>query len=400
MSTIVEDPESVDPMWANEPATILTPHAPIDRRDEVDYRHERIANLLDECQADGMLLTLPENVSWLTAGGTLPHSPVRSESVAAFVMTQGRWILCNSSQTQRLFDEELDRLGFQVKEWAWYHDADALLADLVSGRKTIGDRGFRDVRVVEDRIASIRSELSMRDLIEYRTLGTRVAHALEATARNFARGESEVEIAAQLAHRLHRHEVEPIRLEVCGDERATRYIDGPPTGQPIHRFVRLKATGRYRGLHATASRTVCFDSLEEAVKAETDWATRLCAVWLVAGKVDATVGDVIHLGKRLLKPSPYEHAWRSGPGGYVTGYRPVESILTPNSTAKLTAGRAVVWSSRVGRMEICDTFLLTESGWEFLTPAGEWPIRRVSLSGLRLDRPDILLRTTDESTSG
>lgn len=388
--------ETFSPNPVSHSDTMLTPQALVNRRGEVDFRHELLTHVLDETQSEGLLLTLPENVAWLTSGGHLPHSAVRSESVAAFIMTQGRWILCNSSQTQRLFDEELDRLGFQVKEWAWYHDAEALLADLVTGRKMVADQPFRDLRVVDDRIAAVRTKLSIRDLMEYRLLGTRLAHALEATARNFARGETEIEIAAQLSHRLQRHEIEPIRLEVCGDERALRYPEGPPTGQTVNRFATVKATGRFRGLHATASRMVCFGPPDDAIKAEVDWATRLSAVWLAAGKVDEAIGDVIHLGKRLLKPSPYEHDWRRGPGGFLTGYRPVEAVFRPSSPAKLEAGSAIVWSARVGRVDLCDTFILTGSGWEFLTPVGEWPIRRVTLSGLKLDRPDILVRAIEE----
>ena len=46
-----------------------------------------------------------------------------------------RWLLSSATDTQRFFDEDLDGLGFQLKEWHWTAGREQLMADLVFGRR-------------------------------------------------------------------------------------------------------------------------------------------------------------------------------------------------------------------------------------------------------------------------
>src|SRR5688572_1290904 len=91
-------------------SSLLTPHSPLltDRRAEVDAKQERVAGLLAEVGADGLLLIDPANVAWLT-GATLHHGiPDAAEWPALFLMPYQRWLVCASTDTQRLFDAHLD----------------------------------------------------------------------------------------------------------------------------------------------------------------------------------------------------------------------------------------------------------------------------------------------------
>ena len=44
-----------------------------------------------------------------------------------------RWAVSCNADSQRLFDEELDGLGFQLKEWPWHVDRQQLFADWCRG---------------------------------------------------------------------------------------------------------------------------------------------------------------------------------------------------------------------------------------------------------------------------
>ena len=111
-----------------------------DRRADIEAKQGRVAALLRELDRDGLLLLDPENVSWMTSGAT-PRGLLDPESQPALFCTpEGRWLICSNVDTQRLFDEELDGLGFQLKEWPWHWGREQFLADLCPARKVACDR--------------------------------------------------------------------------------------------------------------------------------------------------------------------------------------------------------------------------------------------------------------------
>ena len=77
--------------------------------------------------------------------------------------------------------------------------------------------------------------------------------AVEATCRNFDRGEKEADVAGHLAHRLFREGVVPVDLRVSGDDRLERHRQPVFKAAPIHHRATVTVTGRRFGLCATAS---------------------------------------------------------------------------------------------------------------------------------------------------
>src|SRR6516165_1653357 len=103
---------------AERTKVILTP-AESDRRADVEGKHARVAELLQETGSDGLLVLEPENFSWLTSGGTAWGVLDRSERPALYYTTDQRGVLASNVDSQRLFDEEVLGLGFAVREWPW-----------------------------------------------------------------------------------------------------------------------------------------------------------------------------------------------------------------------------------------------------------------------------------------
>src|SRR5687767_15488672 len=133
-------------MWivmnATEESRVQTPPsavdlqltAPMDRRADVESKQARVAALLQEAGCDGLLAMQPENFAWLTSGGS-PRGILDPNAMpAAYFTPEARWILCSNADSQRIFDEELDGLGFQLKEWPWHVGRTQLFDDLCQGR--------------------------------------------------------------------------------------------------------------------------------------------------------------------------------------------------------------------------------------------------------------------------
>ena len=105
-----------------------------EREDEIAAKQAAIAGLLKSAEQDGLLLLDPANFSWLTTGAVAHGVTDPIERPAVFVQNSSyRWVVCSNVDSGRLFDEELNGLGFQLKEWPWQWGRAQLLADLLHG---------------------------------------------------------------------------------------------------------------------------------------------------------------------------------------------------------------------------------------------------------------------------
>src|SRR5438105_3893081 len=104
------------------------------RRLDIDAKQQLIAQLLHDCGCDGLLVLNPTNVRWLTSGAGPVGLLGRDEMPGLYFTPHQRWLLASSTDSQRMFVEELDGLGFMLKEWHWSASREQLLVDLVYGR--------------------------------------------------------------------------------------------------------------------------------------------------------------------------------------------------------------------------------------------------------------------------
>src|SRR5262249_38733678 len=154
---------------------------------------------------------------------------------ALYFTGEGRWVLCANVDSQRLFDEEVDGLGFQLKEWPWHWGRDQLLADLCQGRVVASDQPWGNATVVADQLARLRRKLTAYEQACYRALGQIVGHALEATCRSMSTGETEREVAGQVSHRLIHRGAQPQLLSVVADGRSALYRQAGYTPKAVER---------------------------------------------------------------------------------------------------------------------------------------------------------------------
>ena len=368
-----------------------------DRRADIEAKQARVAELLREHEREGMLLLEPENVSWLTSGAT-PRGHLDAESLPTLYCTaESRWLICSNVDSQRLFDEELDGLGFQLKEWPWHWGRDQFFADLCPGRKIAcdvlpGSEIDGDFHVVADQLAKDRRALTAYEQACLLTLGQVVAHAVEATCRTLQQLDTEREVAGQLAHRLMHRGVQPVEISVAADGRSRGYRRFGFTGTPIERFAVVTATGRKYGLHVTTSRTVCFGEPPDDLKQEQSAVVRVTSGYLAATWPDAVPREILLAGRRIYLLSGFEHEWHLAPQGHLTGRNAVELMLRPTTQTLLEPGWPIVWTATAGAAVSCDTYLVSERGPRAVTPAEVWPLKRVRIQGTECTRPDILVR--------
>lgn len=370
------------------------PHeAGSDRRADIEAKQAQIASLLQEVGAEGLLVLDPDNFTWLTSGGAARGALDPAEMPGLYLNADQRWLLSSNVDSQRLFDEELNGLGFQLKEWPWHWGREQMLADLCRNRTVVCDMPFEAAKqVIRDRLCLLRRRMSTYEQACLAAVGQLVSHALEATCRHLQPGDTEREAAGQLSHRLLHRGATPVRIEAAADGRSRQYRQGGFTGTHVREYAVLTVTARKYGLCATASRSVCFGSPEPQLAREHDTACKVSATYLASSWPDAVPREVLGLGRRVYLLTDSEHEWRLAPQGHVTGRSPVELALLPKTEDVIQAGWVVTWNARVGAASSCDTFLVAENGPLVVTPTEFWPSKRIRVQGAEFYRPDILLR--------
>jgi Xaa-Pro aminopeptidase len=374
----------------SNPEVSLT--TPTDRRLDVEGKQARVAGLLQESGCDGLLCLDPANFSWLTSGGMARGSIDPTAAPALYFTNEGRWLLSANVDTQRLFDEELDGLGFQLKEWPWPWGRDQLLGDLCVGRKVACDVNFGDAVAVGNRLRLMRCKLSAYEQACYRALGQVLGHALEATCRSLNPNDTEREAAGMLSHRLVHRGAYPLHVSAMADGRAALYRQGGFTPAPIKAYCMLTAAAQKYGLCALASRSFCFGEPPANYRAEHDAACRVAATYTASSWPDAVPSQVFATALRVYALTGAEHEWRLCPQGHVTARNLVEFPLFPDSSELFQVNWAVTWRASIGAAVSCDTFLITEDGPRTISVSENWPLKRIRVQGAEFVRPDLLVR--------
>jgi Xaa-Pro dipeptidase len=363
------------------------------RRADIDAKQAALAPILEAMGCEALLLLMPAHVAWFTSGMNVRGLIADSERPAIYTNGRQRWLLCSNVDTQRLFDEELDRLGFQLKEWNWEGGRSDLLASVAGGRKIAADRPFPNIPMANDRLRPLLRELSGYEQAAYRELGKDVAHAVEATARNFAHGQTEEEIAGQVGHRLLHRGVEVASMSVCADGRGGKYRRAGFAGVPAVQTCVIQATGQRDGLYATCSRTVSFGPPPDEFRAGHDLAVKLAGVYRTVTSPGNTIGHAGETGRVLLANTPFEFDWRLSQPGYGSGRFAAEELRRAGQEEPLVPGQAIVWQSRIGAGAVVDTLIVASDDPVVVTPCEDWPVKRLAVRGRPYhDIPDVLIR--------
>jgi hypothetical protein len=366
--------------------------APMDRRSDVEIKQGRIAALLQETGCDGLLVLHPDNFSWLTGGGTARGILDPDTLPGLFLTADARWLLCSNADSQRIFDEEIDGLGFQLKEWPWHLDRAGLVADLCQGRNVAADVPLEGCKLVASQLQVARRDLTDYQIACYRMLGQTLSHAIEATGRTMSQGETEREVAGQISHRLLHRGVHPLLISVTGDGRGRMYRQPAFTSAPVTRTCVMTVAGRKYGLCARASRVIAFGQPDANFRRDHDSACKISATYVAGSWPDSVPRQILLTGQRIYQLTGVEHEFYLAPQGHLTGHAPVELAMSLADEGLLQARWAITWCVSVGAAVSCDTFLISEEGPRAITAAENWPLKRIRIQGAEFVRPDALIR--------
>lgn len=364
----------------------------LERAEEVERRHQLLASFLDLKGDDALLLQRPSNFAWLTCGGDNTRPGTTETTATLFITEEARVALCSSADSGQVFDRELAGLGFQLKERPWEEPRSVLVDDLCRGRRVAGDLDMAGLRNADREVADFRRTMTDRELGTLKVLGRQMTHAVEAAARTLSPGETESEIAGQIAHRLLRHQIIPVRIQVMADGRGHRYRHWGFGNDHVERYCTLSAVGRRRGLHCGITRTVSLGQPSEDLVDSHQFAGLVAATAMFFSQAGWEFEETWQRIARIYEKFGAPDEWRQAEQGDVIGYEACELTATPRCKFRMQSGTPLFWHPTVNTAAIGETIIVREDHIEHVTQPEDWPRFGVTVKGTSIQLPDILCR--------
>ncbi|WP_202076581.1 M24 family metallopeptidase [Caldalkalibacillus salinus] len=354
----------------------------------VDHKVDQLRQILKEENKQGVLLTQQKNVSWLTGGRSFINVASEVAVASVLITDESVTLVTNNIEKQRLLEEEMSDMCDKVEVFPWYtpEEREAWLNQLMQ-QEIIVDTDW------EKHLFPLRTVMDAKDLPQIRHLGITAAEAIEATAFQLKRGQTEYEIAGLLAQHCLSREIEPIVTLVAADERVYTRRHPLPTSKKLDRYVMLVLCARRAGRIMSVTRLVHFGSPTQ------DLLQRHEAVALVDSHmiVNTTLGrpfsELFDIMKAAYTEVGFQNEWQHHHQGGLSGYSTREALLLPQSTHNVQLHQVYAWNPSVPGAKSEDTILVEDKGIpHLLTYTNQFPYETFEVGRKEIKRPAILVR--------
>ena len=363
-----------------------------DRLTDLESKHALVTDYLKSQNLDAIILQKPGNFSWFTSGGDCSRGGYTEPTAALLITADARVLVCGNVDSGQLFDRQLYGLGFQLKERPWHEPRQVLIDDLCRGRMVVSDTGVSGTKDVSQALLEMRQPLNELEITRLKETALLTTHAVEATARQFKKGQTEAEIAGELSHRMIKHDITPVRLQVMADGQGHRYRHWGFGADTVERYCVISAVGRRQGLCVGITRTVSFGEPPKTIRTAHHRALLMQATGMYFSQPGWEFQETWQRVARIYEKFECPDEWQHADQADLIGYEISEAALVPKSDFTFQPGMAVHWHPSVGPATVSDTILIGESAFENLTPSEGWPRLTVEVKRTPIQLSDILCR--------
>lgn len=351
---------------------------------------------------DGVVLTGPPAVAWITGGWAPPVDRAATlDWVWAVARGDRAGLVTTEVEYARLLSEyDPEAHGFAEVVVAPWWDVEGFvgaaldLADADPAR--LGSDGYGSFGIDASReLIGLRLSLGPADRHDLRVLGRDAADALQRALGAWVPGERDLDVQARVAASLEERGADAPILIVGGDDRVHRFRHPMAAGQPMRSLVMGVVVARRGGLHVSVTR---FASAGPLGGVDRELRERVLAIErevLVASSPGATYGGLAEVLDAAYTRQGAPGGWRGHYQGGPIAFAQREFELAPYQTSspwyttRVEVGHAVAWNpSLPGGAKAEDTYLVSERGLERVTVTDGWPT--ITDDAFVPARPDVL----------
>ncbi len=373
---------------------------------ELDEKRGRVAQLLEQRNLDGALVSAVRNIAWLTAGRLRTNIVSSAETgVASLLLLRDgrRYVVSDNIETPRLRDEDLSdgalhQAGYGIIEHEWY-EANSFdsIARVVGSAKIGSDtmcagESERAGYAALD-LAPLRFSFTASEIERYRRLCRETAQTMARVCREqVAPGMSEYEIAALTASELLQSEITPTVLLVGADERIHDYRHPLPTRKPLARYCMIVVCARRGGLVCAITRLVHFGAPPAALQQKLHAAAQVNATLQAKTRTGARESELFTHAQAAYSAAGHDGEWRHHHQGGAIGYKEREWVARPEGNNIVQAHQAFAWNPSVRGAKVEDTIINYGERTEVLTATPDFPRIEIELDAQAYTSAGILVR--------
>jgi antitoxin VapB len=358
---------------------------------ELDIKLQQIQDLLTRQQAEALLLNRVSSFAWATCGAASYINTASTTGVGSLLITPtGRYLITDNIEAPRFEKEEhLAAQGWEFRVAPWF-EGNSAVADLTRGMKLAADGPYPGVIDLSVEMARLRVNLQPAEVERYRAVSRSCAEAMEAAIRAVRPGMTEYEIAALLDRETFARGVQPIVNLIATDERIFNFRHPLPFDKQLDKYAMLVLCGRKYGLITSVTRLVHFGRLPDEVRRKMTAVAHIDAVFITATRPGRMLNEVFHDATEAYAAAGFPDEWRLHHQGGLAGYEPREFVATPTTTEPVAIVQVYAWNPSITGAKSEDTILVGPSSNEVLTAMPDWPMLKVEVNGLNIERPAIL----------
>lgn len=364
------------------------------RTEEVRLKEQRLHQLLEKQELEGILLKKQANFSWLTGGGyNMVGIATETGMTSLFITRTARFVIANRIEMQRMLVEEgLGELGFEGLAFEWYQDRELeLIRQKISALDRVGsDTAVSGLRNMDAEIRKLRFSLTPPEVERYLFLGERLSTVMETVMTGIRPGDTECEIAGRFGGALWKDRIDLTALMVAADERIAAYRHPIPTGKKVGRCVLCCVNARYKGLITSITRTMHFGRPSPELSAQYARNLEIENRMIAATKVGRPMADAFATALEAYREIGRENEWKLHHQGGCMGYYSRDIKVTSETTEPVEENQAFCWNPTITGTKTEDGFIATSAGPLMITRPVVFPLVRQEIGGTLFERPGIL----------
>lgn len=345
---------------------------------------------LETRESEGLVLTAPPAVSWITGGrGPAVDRSAGVDTLWVALGRKGAALITTDVEADRIRDEYgPGEHGFdELICVPWFSPVEFVRAAesfLDAPAETLEADGHHIFgRDASEDLASLRLSLSDSEVIEMRELGLEAALALEGGLMEWRPGETDLNVQARIESQLTSRGIYAVVSIVGGDARVERYRHPVAVGAPISRLVMGVIVASREGLHVACTRFAATGALDAEFE---DLMTRVRSIdgdVLKSCEVGRSYGSVLERLDEAYARVGFPGGWRGHYQGGPIGFQQREFEIAPSQiksrwfSQEIEASHALAWNpSLPGGAKVEDTYLVTGGALEPVTRSQQWPLQR------------------------
>jgi Xaa-Pro dipeptidase len=359
---------------------------------ETEIKHNKLKELIIKKNLSGILLATQTNFLWFTGGHR--NDVLKNENyslVYLFITEDNKYLISSDSDCDRVMDEELHDLGFNLIKYNWYDQTPFDAIKKIKPDAKIGSDFYTpDAVNIEEDLTILRIDLTQFEMEKVKKLSSDFSCLLTDFCFNLKPDITEKRLAADFIYECLKKDIRLHVVLVGSDERIFKYRHPVATDKLIRNNVLLATVAERDGINITTSRSMYFGKIPKDLTAKQEAVNYIEARFCFNSKPGIKLNEVLAHGKKAYNEMGFEGEWKNHTQGGILAYKPREILATESSNIMLKPNYLLSWNPTIPGAKSEDMILVKEDGTEQLSIDKRWPYSEIIIGDEKFIKPNIL----------